>query len=99
MAQPGGGSPQCWDIETTNLFIDENCNAKLCEYPADRAVPGDEFKKVDTTHFWQDCQDCPGELVNGNCFIDLDNCGPAYMQLVAHDVGVEECSGGGGGVE
>lgn len=98
VAQPGGGSPECWDIDTTNLEIDDFvCSALVCDEPWQEKAPGDEWKSVNTYSVWLNCRTCPGEWVDGICEIDLYDCGPASIQLHDYDVEDEECGSGGGG--
>lgn len=95
-AQPGGGSPECWDIELSNLDIDPfTCTALYCEEPFQEMVPGSAFKTVNTFPVWLNCATCPGEWISGVCFIDLNNCNDDWTyRLHDYDVGYDTCDGG-----
>lgn len=94
--QPGGGSPQCWDMVCETFVANPQCTSGLeCDDQSCWGVAGTTF----TAHFeallWTECSVCEVAMIVGEC-VPL-TCGPREPVQVRFDLFSGECGGGGGG--
>lgn len=97
MAQPGGGSPQCFDIATSNQWASGDCSwGMICDATWNYPVSGTSHKFLDCEWVVRNCATCAVELVDGVCWIDPSDCSESGPTNVEQCEGFGECSGGGG---
>ncbi len=81
-AQPGGGSPECWDLVTESVFIIGDCAyATECTSSLQIAIPGTLYKTVTSQQTFHTCRHClTWTDLYGNCFVDWLSCGPWHTE-------------------